>query len=306
MPTLGITALATGLLTLSMMPDVRADGCPQLSASDVSAHLAVEHPEFADGTSPTVSLTCDADVVTVVVDDPAVNQRLERQVEVSQNDPDRNRQVALATSSLIIAGRSSADENLSPPPANAQAPTEQAQISPRADPVGSIQVTASGRLRDLPRALPTLHGSVRAGWLPSRALEVFGQVDLEYGQARRHRGRVNVSAVVAGPGVAWTFRADRRLGIQTSAAVLVGYTRLVGRTARGDVQPGSLGGPTAELAVDVGPRIVVGRFVLTLALQTGYTLPTVRGNVTGEPDVHLGGVWAGAGLRLGALLGRRT
>lgn len=299
----GISLLAMRLWVLSpAAPNedaaVRAVDCTDLSPQRVEEYLAVEQPEILEPDGPRVLLTCRDESVRIRVSAAGL-QTTERAVEPSaENSPEREREVALATSSLLRAA---------PAKAETARPVEPVAEPPplRSRDVASVQLGGMARLRDLPRVLPMAGGIVRAGGFLPRSLEVFGQAQLEAGRSRRDRGNVNVLSVAAGPGVAWALRRAQTVGLELWGGVMVGYTRLQGRTARDDVDVGTQAGGFAEFATGVGPRFRFGAVLAVLDLQAGYALPTVRGNVTDEPAVQHGGVWVGAGLRVGAIV-RRT
>lgn len=303
-----MSALASSLVLLAagawQAPSVDVAGCPDLSADRIAEHLMVEHPEFRDSQGPHVELTCHETTVAIVVHDAVTHSRVQRTVEApAEGKPGRERQVALATSSLIVASRTEPED----PVSGSQDTTPPvADESVRADPTASIQVTAAIRFRDLGTGLIVSHAGARAGWLIRRNVELFGQLNVEYGQVSRVRGQVNAVAALVGPGVAWTLRPDKRVGFETWAAVMAGYARLAGRTTAPDVDAGVLRGATGEVEVGFGPKLRAGSFVMVLDLRAGYTLPTPRGNVTGEAPVQHGGFWTGIGLRAGGLVGTRV
>lgn len=306
MPTLGFSALASGIAILGSVfvlgdPVVRVVACEELSGGKIQEYLTVEHPELSQPGAPNIELTCRGQTVEVVVRDADTGQRTERTLERSpEGGSGQEREVALAVSSLVVAARAERFPAPVEPPSKPEVANHDAS-----EPVASVQVAGAVRVRDLPRTLAVGRGSLRAGWLPRREFEVFGQADFEYGAARRTRGRVDALSFLVGPGFAWTFRSRRRVGLETWGAILVGYGRVMGRTSRSDVAPSSVSAATGEIALGAGPRLRMGRFSLVVDLQSGYTLPTLRGRVTDEPDVRLGGVWAGVGLRVGTRIGSR-
>ena len=56
---------------------------------------------------------------------------------------------------------------------------------------------------------------------------------------------------------------------------------------------------SAEAAVAAGPRLMWDRLRIGADLQLGVMFPGATARVSGDRDLALGGVWAGAGLTVG-------
>jgi hypothetical protein len=308
-----IGALATADPTPPGGPSVHVTGCTDLSGPRIAELLAVEHTELSKVTSLHVELTCDADRVAIAVEDGLTSKRLERTVDApAVGTPGRDREVALATSSLIVASYLELyvpRERVHPPP---PPPTPERAAAERvaaqaldATPRAALQGTAGLRLRGLPTPFPTLHVGLRMGGYVRRRWEPFGQVGFEQGRAIRELGRVMVLGAWLGGGVAWHLRPHAPIGLEIFGALAGGYSRLTGRTTRADVQPGIVDGFTAEVELGLGPELRAGSFIAVLDVRGGYALPNPRGVVAGGSSVTLGGAWVGLGLRLGGALGGR-
>jgi hypothetical protein len=312
-------AAAIGVLSAadpvpSVGPSVHVTACADLSGSRIAELLAVEHAELSKVTSLHVELTCSEDRVAIAVEDGLTSKRLERTIDApAVGTPGRDREVALATSSLIVASYLELyvpRDRVHPPPpsptpehAAAERVVEQAiDATPRA----TLQGTAGLRLRSLPTPFPALHVGLRMGGTVGRRWEPFGHVAFEQGRVARDLGRVTVLGAWLGGGVAWHLRPRAPLGLEVFAALAGGYSRLAGKTARPDVQPGVVDGFTAEVELGLGPELRAGSFVAVLDVRGGYALPNPRGVVAGEAPVTVGGAWVGLGLRLGGVLGGRS
>jgi hypothetical protein len=293
-------------------PTVHVDGCTDLSGPRIAELLAVEHAELSKVTSLRVELTCHANEVVIAVDDGLTGKRLERTVDApAAGMPGRDREIALATSSLIVASylelfapRERVNPPLPPPtPETAAAERVVARaldVTPRA----TLQGTAGLRLRSLPELLAVPHVGLRLGGYAGRRWEPFGHVAFELGLAARDLGRVMVLGAWLGGGAAWHLRPHAPIGLQLFAAVAGGYVRLEGRSTRPDVQPDVVDGVTAEAELGLGPELRVGTFIAGLDVRGGYTLANPRGRVAGEAAVTPGGPWVGLGLRLGGVFGQ--
>ena len=292
---------------------VDAAACTDVSADRIAELLAIEHPDLQDASGLRVTLACEGAKVTITLEDAVTAKTVERKIDAPPpGSPGRQREIALATSSLIVASwleLTVPPEERHPPPAPETPQTEAArrvvadtlQPPPRA----SMQLVAGVRWRDLPRGPMMLRYGLRAGGFVHRHWEIFGQAAFEHGRAVRDRGQVGVVAVLAGPGVAWHLRPSRPVGLEIHGTASVGWARLSGRTSRDDVDVGALGGITGDFEVGIGPRFRAHAFVVAIDLQAGWALPTPRGTVTAEDPVTFGGPWAGIGVRAGGLLGQR-
>jgi hypothetical protein len=275
--------------------------------------LVVEHAELSKVTDLHVELTCRADRVVIAVEDGLTNKRVERTVDArAVGTPGRDREIALATSSLIVASYLELyvpREHVHPPPPS---PSPEGEAAKRvvaetldAHPRAALQVSTGIRWRNLPEALGVLHVGLRAGGYVRRHWEVSGLAAAEYGRADRVLGQVVALTASFGGGVAWHLRPHEPAGFEVSGALSGGYTRLAGRAALSDVTSGVVEGITAEVELGLGPEFRAGSFIVGLDARSGYTVPNPRGVVTGEADVTLGGFWVGLGLRLGGAFGVR-
>jgi hypothetical protein len=144
--------------------------------------------------------------------------------------------------------------------------------------------------------LPTGGGELDLrGWF-GRAGIVF-RVGIDAGSAHRAQGNVRALAVIAGLGAAGRWSVARRWDLGIVAIVGAGIGRLRGVPAPG-VHTGSITAATGQLTIGAGPRVRLGRIALELDAELGGMLRSPRGLVSGDRAVTLGGLFAGAALRL--------
>jgi hypothetical protein len=256
---------------------------------------------------------CSDEAVIIEVEDALTRKTVQRSIDAPPvGHPEREREVVLAVSSLIVASwmelfvpvsrsilrcrllrrtppRPSASSNepcrpdpvphcsSSPPFAGACCPKRSRCCTPAC--ASAASCTAAGRCSATP------HSST--------------------GRAERTRGQIDGYAALFGPGVAWTLRPDKDFGLEIWGALSGGYVRLAGRPSMADVDAGAVGGTTGEVELGLGPRFRASSFVMVLDVRSGYTIENPRGIVTDEIAVTFGGFWVGVGLRVGGLLGRR-
>jgi hypothetical protein len=310
-PTHGCTAL---LLALAGTPGpaVQIVDCPDLSAPRIEQLLLVEHPDLSDTGDLAIVLRCADDRIAIEIEDALTRKTVEREiVPPTVGDPRREREIVLAISSLVVASWMELfiprDRVHPRPPAASPDATAAKRVVDRAvstRPAAALQLLTAVRWRALPEALTVLHTGLRVGGFVHRNWEVFGQAAFEYGRAERVRGQIDAYAALFGPGVAWTLRPDKELGLEIWGALTAGYVRLAGRASMADVNAGAIGGGTGEVELGLGPRFRASSFIAVLDVRSGYTIANPKGVVTDETDATLGGFWFGLGLRVGGLLGR--
>jgi hypothetical protein len=316
-PTHGCTALLVVLSTAAMSdraaPEVEVVDCPDLSSDRIRALLSIEHPDVSETRDLGVVVRCSDEAVIIEVEDALTRKTVQRSIDAPPvGHPEREREVVLAVSSLIVASwmelfvpREQVHPPLPAPSADTTAAKRVVERAVQTRPRAALQFLTSVRWRVLPEALAVLHTGLRIGGFVHRSWEVFGQAAFEYGRAERTRGQIDGYAALFGPGVAWTLRPDKDFGLEIWGTLSGGYVRLAGRPSMADIDAGAVGGTTCEVELGLGPRFRASSFVMVLDVRGGYTIENPKGVVTDETAVTFGGFWVGVGLRVGGLLGRR-
>lgn len=290
-------------------------GCGALEADEIARLLALELddvvPQMRSGPPLRIELTCEAPLLAIAIVDPITDKRMARDVPLPLEEPGRERVIALAIAQLFEASwlelllptpppEQTVTREPAPPPAAIEAARSSAAAVVRR-PSRSLALLVAGTIhgRALERA-PTLAGGgeldVRP-WFGAAALVV--RLGFDAAQFRRDLGTIRGWLLTLGLGVAGRVRISPRWHLAGAAVISGGLGRLRGVASRPDVPTGAITAPTGQLAVDLGPQLRLGTTVLALEAEIGGTLRAPEGLVTDGEPVSLGGLWAGAALRVG-------
>jgi hypothetical protein len=298
--------------------EVSARGCGRLDAHEVARLLHIEllavTEAIRSGPPLQVELACTVPTMAIAVADPLTGKRLSREVPMPADEPGRDRVVALAIAQLFAA---SWLELLMPPPPPPEqaAPTGPPEPEPEPEAVEAARELAYGRVRVRPRSLafalaPVVRGrslqrdalltgggelDLRA-WFGNAAVVV--RTGVEAGAARRKHGDVRALAILLGIGAAGRVALSRRWQLGGAAIASGGVARLRGTPSQAGVPSDSVTALTGQLALGAGPRLRLPPVAIELDLELGGMLRAPEGLVSGERSVSLGGLWAGAALRV--------
>lgn len=301
---------------------VNAEGCDDLRAPEIERVLRIELAAVSDqwsGPEPMrVELTCEGAQVRVVAIDPVTDKRLSRDVQL-RRVRDRDRTVALLVSQLFLTSWSELlirpdPETPLPLPARpvpTAAPIAQAAegLARRAitPPSWSWYVAIAGGPRVRDPASPVVGG--RAAMRPSVLLDRHWSLALELGYERgaatRASGSVGYSLASAALGAGFSTTPMGPLVFELGARAGAAYVDLHGDAALGSVVGTSASGTAFELALGLGPTLLVGPTRIGLELAGGVTAPRVVAHVARDTDVALGGLWAGANVVVGVAEAQR-
>ncbi len=316
------TALAAARTTHAPVEDDRVEPievvavrCGALDPDEIARLLALELddvvPQMRSGPPLRIELTCAAPMLAIAIVDPITDKRMARDVPLPLEEPGRERVIALAIAQLFEA---SWLELLLPTPPPEQTVTREPQPPPAAiaaarssvaavvlRPTRSLAILAAGTIhgRALERAAALAGGGeldVRP-WFGAAALVV--RVGFDAAQFRRELGTIRGWLLTLGLGVAGRVRISQRWHLVGAAVISGGLGRLRGVASRPDVPTGAITAPTGQLAVGLGPHLRLGTTVLALEAELGGTLRAPEGLVTDGAPVSMGGLWAGAALRVG-------
>jgi len=267
-------------------------------------------------------------VLEIAVRDPVTRKRLSREIPAPQPGAvGRERMVALAISQLFVASwlelLMPAEQRPEPGAASdavdAARDMAEARVEPRRRNTGTLSLGVGTRFHGLEGdALPV----VRAGldgiaWLHEKWGLVVSAA-YEGGLARRIVGNVRVDALLLGAGATFRWPASHVVSLLAAVSLEAGYVRFAGEP-RGEAVAGPpTDGMGGEVGLEVGPCVRAGLLRASLLGSVGFMLrrpealvarsSSQAGNTTTydfEDPVSLGGVWAGATLRLGLELGGR-
>ena len=305
---------------------VEAPSCPTLDAHEVERLVSLEleavTQEVRAGPPLRVELECEGEQLRIAVTDPVTDKRLQRQVPAPTEELGKERVVALAIAQLFAASwlelllvqdpdEAAVEVEPRPAPGTSAGAVEAArrvahESTAVLEPEIELMAGAGVRGRALEAApFPALVVDVEVrGWL-AEGVAVVGRVGYDHGQAERELGRVIGQAVTVGAGLGWRWRPRSSIGLGGSALICAGWARVTGRTDRQGPTTGSNQGATGDLTVGLGPRVFAGRFRLDLDAELGGMLRSPEGLVSRERSVSMGGLYAGAVLRLGTDLSRK-
>lgn len=307
---------------------VQTEACEGLADAEVGRLLDIElatvTAEIREGPPLEVSLVCEGARLTITVIDPLTRKRLARDIPAPASEPGRERVVALAISQLFAASwlELLTAEVPPPPPPDAPEPAPDAEAveaarrvaenatssdaePPPEPPRPGIELLvgagARGRALETTARLPAVRTELRLrSWLRP-GVGVLAIVGWDFAQDTRRRGRLRGQALTAGTGLAWAYRPGS-IGIGGAVTVAGGWARVRGLPSDPTVPSGARDDLTAEAGVGIGPRVRYGRLRFDLDAEIGAMLRSPVGEVTGEVPMSMGGLWAGAVLRLGGAL----
>jgi hypothetical protein len=303
--------------------DVATVQCGGLAADEIARLFALELddvvPEMRTGPPLRIELTCATPILSIAIVDPLTDKRMSRDVPLPPDEPGRERVIALAIAQLFAASwlelllptpppEQIVTTEPRPPVAAVEAAREKAATTTRR-PERSFSLLAAGvvRGRALERA-PLVAGGGELDfrtWFGGGALVV--RLGFEGTSVRRELGTVRAWMLALGIGVAGRLRLGERWALGVAAVVSGALGRLRGVATRPDVPTGGITAPTGQLCVGLGPRVRLGTSaLLELDAELGATLRAPEGLVTGAAPVSLGGLWAGAALRVGFEWTRRA
>jgi hypothetical protein len=293
--------------------EVHVTGCADVDGREVERLLAIElgfvaSQQVAPGPIA-VALACAGSRLQMTAQDPILNRRLAREVVLGPPEADRDRTIALLVSQLFLT--SWAEGLLErPKPATATTPTTAPQAaSPTVVLVGGapppssarleLHLEAGVRLRDW--SSPALGEQVSLGVaFPVGRLRALAALDFEHGSTDRAAGVVSWSIGAAGLGTGWRSRRHGAVALDSAALVSLGFVDVRGEAGSAAIAGSTVTGVVGEASLGAGPVIFWGSARLALDLELGATFPTATAQVSGGPEVALGGLWAGAGLSVGA------
>ncbi len=292
--------------------EVRVNDCADVDGREVERLLAIElavvaaqHP--APGTIA-VALACAGARLQMTAQDPILNRRLAREVVLGPPEPGRERTIALLVSQLFLT--SWAEGLLERPatttaPAVPQAPPSSTVVVRGAEPPPpaarlELRLESGLRLRDWASPAWGEQVSLGAAFQLKGRLRALVELDFEHGSADRAAGVVSWSIGAAGLGAGWRSRRHGVVAFDSSALASLGVVDVRGDASSPAVGGSTLTGVVGQAALGAGPVFFWGAARLGLELQLGATFPTATARVSGEPDVALAGLWAGAGLSVGA------
>jgi hypothetical protein len=314
---------------------IEARQCQGLSTAEVERLLAIELTTVAEtggiADPLTIELDCRGSVIEIAVRDPVTRKRLAREIPAPPpNAAGRERMVALAISQLFVASwlelLMPGDERPRPEPAvapdavDAARDLAEARVEQRSSGTGTLSLGVGARFHGLENdPLPVTRASLDGiAWLhPHWGL--VASAAYEGGLARRSVGNVRVDAALFGAGAAFRWPADDRMvSLLAAVSLEAGYVRFAGEPRGGAVAGPPTDGMGGGVGLEVGPCVRAGLLRASLLGSVGFMLRRPEalvarsssqvGDTTTydfEDPVRLGGVWAGATLRLGLEIGDR-
>jgi hypothetical protein len=313
-----LAALGTGGRASAAGPaiEVRVSGCADVDGHEVERLLAIElafvaAQQPAPGTIA-VALDCAGARLRMTAQDPILNRRLGREVVLGPPEPGRDRTIALLVSQLFLT--SWAEGLLERPNPATTTATATAVPQPAASPTivsGGGEAPASAarfelrlesgvRLRDWSNPALGEQVSLGAAFRLKGRLRALAALDFEHGSTDRATGVVSWSIGAAGLGSGWCSHRHGAVAFDSSALISLGFVDVSGEAGSAAIAGSTLTGVVGEAALGAGPVFYWGAARVGLELQLGATFPTATARVSGERDVALGGLWAGAGLSIGA------
>lgn len=314
---------------------VEARQCQGLSTDEVERVLAIELTTVAEtggiAEPLTIELDCRGDEIAIAVRDPVTRKRLSREIPAPAPDAaGRERTVALAISQLFVASwlellmpadqRAAPEPEVAPGTVAAARELAEARVEAHRRTTGTIGLGVGSRFHAIDREpLPVvrigLHGTA---WLDPRWGLSMGAV-YEGGLARRSVGNVRADALLFAAGAAFRWPADRHVAALLAAvSVEAGYVRFGGKPRKDAVAGPPTDGIGGGVGLEAGPVVRAGLVRASLLGAVGFMLRWPEAQVSRsstqvggatvydfDDPVGLGGLWAGAILRLGLELGGR-
>lgn len=302
--------VATSARARARAVSVTSDSCPNLQSAEIERVLDLELAAVTKAWTADehlgVELTCDAESVRIVADDPVTEKRLSRAIPLASLRSDADRTVALIASQLfltswaerLLAPRATPPVVTAPPPAVAKATdtlVHDAIASPSV--ARSIGVFVGPRLR----ALHTPIVGLRAG---ARPMLAFGDharllLELSYERGVTSRASGDVTYALAGAAIGGGYRTSRRGALALAGHGTVGVAYL---SFAGDPDALAIGsavsGVVGEAAIGVGPELTLGPVRAGVEIGAGFTFPRAIAHVARDERVSIHGLWTGAVLTL--------
>ena len=329
-PTAALAILLAGLALLGASGrasaaapaiDVRVTGCADVDGREVERLLALELG-FVAAQQPAhgpivVALSCAGARLQMTAEDPILNRRLAREVVLGPPEAGRDRTIALLVSQLFLTswaegllerpktatttGTAAATATTTAGPLATPSPTVVAQGGEPPPPSARLELRLESGVRLRDWSSPALGEQVSLGAaLPLGRLRALAELDFEHGSTDRAAGVVSWSIGAAGLGAGWRSRRHGAVALDSSALVSLGFADVRGEAGSAAIAGSTLTGVVGEAALGAGPVFFWGAARLALELELGATFPTATARVSGDRDVALGGLWAGAGLSVGA------
>ena len=303
--------------------EVHVTDCADVDGREIERLLAIELA-FVDARHVAagpiaVALTCAGPRLQMTAQDPILNRRLSREVVLGPPEAGRDRTIALLVSQLFLTswaegllerpkpGTTTATGTLTAPVTATTlppAPPSPVVVVSAGQPGPStsgfeLRVETGVRVRDW--ASPAPGGQVSLGMaFPLGRLRALAELDFEHGSTDRAAGVVSWSIGAAGLGAGWRSRRHGVAALDSSAVVSLGFADVRGAAGSAAIAGSTVTGVVGQAALGAGPVFFWGSARLALQLELGATFPTATARVDGERDVALGGLWAGAGLSIGA------
>jgi hypothetical protein len=326
----GVLLLGAGSRASAAGPaiEVHVTGCADVDGREVERLLAIElafvvaqvTAQRAAQAPIAVALSCAGPRLLMTAQDPILNRPLAREVVLGPPEAGRDRTIALLVSQLFLT--SWAEGLLARPNAATTGATTTtgatattASIAPPQAPPSPTVVVSAGeaerrparfelhaesgvRLRD--RSSPVLGEQVSFGLaFPLGRLRALAQLDVEHGSTDRAAGVVSWTLAAAGLGTGWRSRRHGVVALDSSALLSLGFADVHGAAGAAATTGSTVTGVVGGVALGAGPVLFWGSARLALEVELGATFPTATARVSGERDVALGGLWAGAGLSVG-------
>jgi hypothetical protein len=300
------SAQASGRPSLHVSVVLR--GCDPSTESEVRRIAALElravvvAPTNLEEAVTRAEVVCQDDTASLRVSDEVTSKRLERTVSLLAAGPaGRARLIALAVAELVDASWEEAESNPDPrvPPLPASRPEARSAVrrALRARPAAMID--ADGEARWLAASRTWLAGGGGRVTLPLvDALVVRLDATAETGQVSRSLGDVAVEMFGGSASLGWMLDASW-VSVLPWIGVGAGYARLVGLPgpgAIGRVQQGAWGGPEGGVELALWPHESVHA---TLGWVAGGALLGVRGDVAGEQEADVLGLWTAVTIGVG-------
>lgn len=295
--------------------DVRVTGCADVDGREVERLLALELG-FVAAREPApgpivVALSCTGARLQMTAQDPILNRRLAREVVLGPPEAGRDRTIALLVSQLFLTSWAEGLLERPKPATTTTTPTAVPQAAPSPTvvvrggepppPAARFELRLESGLRLRDWSSPALGEQVSLGAaFPLGRLRALAALDFEHGSTDRAAGVVSWSIGAAGVGTGWRSRRHGAVALDSAALVSLGFADVRGAAGSAAIAGSTLTGVVGEAALGAGPVFFWGAARLALELELGATFPTATARVSGERDVALGGLWAGAGLSVGA------
>jgi len=283
---------------------VQAQGCAGIDAPEVERLLEIELGPLAAPRATVhpfqVALACDGARLRMTARDPILDRQLVRDVAIGPPEPGRDRTIALLVSQVFLTAWAEEFLEHPAPPPRAPAATPVGPPPPQvpAGPTWEVEAGAAVRGRDW--AAPARGEGL--GLALSRAagpLRVLATAGFEHGAADRSAGTVLWTMGELGVGLGWWSARRGRVALAAALTGTAAYAQVHGEAGSAATDGGTVRGVLGQVALAAGPRLLWTRLRLGADLQIGVAFPGATARVSGDRDVAMAGVWAGAGLTVG-------